>query len=59
MAMAEGSRLMNVYVVDAQGRVHDVAYDQDAATAKMMAKTLEGGVAALERPAEKKPAKSA
>lgn len=50
---------MNVYVVDEQGKVHDVAYDQDAATAKAMAKSVEGGVAAAERPADKKPAKDA
>lgn len=49
---------MNVYAIDDQGKVHDVAYDLDAAEAKAMAKGLEGGVAAAERPAEKKSAKS-
>lgn len=49
---------MNVYVVDDQGKVHDVAYDLHADEARAMAKTVEGGVAAAERPAEKKPAKS-
>lgn len=50
---------MNVYSIDEDGKVHDVAYDLDAADAKAMAKSLDGGVAAADRPAEKKPAKSA
>lgn len=49
---------MNVYVVDEQGKVHDVAYDLHADEARRLAKSVEGGVAAVERPAEKKPAKS-
>lgn len=50
---------MNVYAIDEQGKVHDVAYDLDAADAKAMAKSVDGGVAATERPADKKPAKDA
>lgn len=50
---------MNVYAIDEQGKVHDVAYDLHADEAKRMARTLDGGVAAAERPDEKKPAKGA
>lgn len=49
---------MNVYSIDEQGKVHDVAYDLHADDARRMAKGVEGGVAAAERPDEKKPAKS-
>lgn len=50
---------MNVYAVDDQGKVHDVAYDLHADDAKRMAKSIDGGVAAAERPDETKPAKGA
>lgn len=46
---------MNVYAVDEHGKVHDVAYDLHADDAKAMAKSLAGGVASAERPADKKP----
>jgi hypothetical protein len=46
---------VNVYAVDKDGKVHDVAYDLHADEAKRLAKTIEGGVAAAERPDEKKP----
>lgn len=49
---------MNVYAVDENGKVHDVAYDLHAEDAKRMARGIDGGVAAAERPAEKKPAKA-
>lgn len=45
---------MDVYVVDDKGQVHDVAYDLHADEAREMAKTLDGGVAAAERPEGKK-----
>lgn len=49
---------MNVYAIDDNGKVHDVAYDLHADDARRMAKSVEGGVAAAERPDERKPAKS-
>lgn len=41
---------MNVYAIDDNGKVHDVAYDMHADDARRMAKGIEGGVAAAERP---------
>lgn len=49
---------VNVYAIDDNGKVHDVAYDLHADDARRMAKGLEGGVAAAERPDEKKPEKA-
>jgi hypothetical protein len=49
---------MNVYAIDDNGKVHDVAYDLHADDARRMAKTIDGGVAAIDRPDEKKPAKA-
>lgn len=48
---------MNVYAIDDKGNVHDVAYDLHADDARRMAKSIEGGVAAAERPDEGKPKK--
>ena len=48
---------VNVYAIDAEGKVHDVAYALDAAAAKAMASGLAGGVASESRPDEKKPKK--
>lgn len=45
---------INVYAVDAEGNVHDVAYDLPADEARAMAKTIDGGVAASEPPTGKK-----
>lgn len=45
---------INVYAVDADGNVHDVAYDLPADEARAMAKSIEGGVASAEPPPAKK-----